>query len=114
MQEQVEKFDLDRVTNIENNIDAFGKKWEIVRRNRATALLVAKPIPFRTDFVCPEEFQGDWTSFDTLQEQVKIYVVRTWDQADKAKVKAERAALALSEIKSNKVVSKKPKKEKSD
>ena len=84
MQEQVEKFDLDRVTNIENNIDAFGKKWEIVRKDRATALLIAKPNPYRKDFVCPEEFVGAWTSFDRLQEKVKLYVTRTWDLADEA------------------------------
>ena len=97
MQEQVEKFDLDRVTNIENNIDAYGKKWEIARQNRQTSLLVAKPNPFREDFVCPKEMFGAWTSYDGLQERIKIYVTKSWDQADKAKVKAEREALATLE-----------------
>ena len=92
MSEQVEKFDLDRVTNVENNIDAFGKKWDIVRQNRANALLVARPQPYRKDFVCPEEFQGSWTSFDQLQAQIKAYVVETWNMADKAKNPSKKSA----------------------
>jgi hypothetical protein len=95
--EQVEKFDLNRETNISNNIDATGKKWEITRHNRANALLVARPIPFRSDFQCPASFAGKWTSYDKLQELVQQHVVQTWDQADKATAKAERAKQVLLE-----------------
>lgn len=93
-----EKFDLDRETNIANNIDANGKKWRI-KRSKQTGMFWAEPLPYRSDYVCPKEFPGMWTKPDTLQERITLYVTRTWDMADKKKVKEERVAQAAKENK---------------
>lgn len=87
-----EKFNLDRETNMKNNIDSFGKKWEIKKKNSASNLYIASPLPYRKDFICPEMFQGAWTSVDALQTQITIYLNRTWDKADAAAQRAEVVA----------------------
>lgn len=94
-----EAYNLDRHVAIENNVDALGKKWEIVRASRENALLKAVPNPFREDFVCPPEFDGAWTSVDRLQEQITIYLNRSWDMAEAKQVKNDRKAQAAKEAK---------------
>ena len=96
-----EKFSLDRENNIEANVDALGKKWEI-HRNRGNGLCYARPNPDRSDAVIPEKMGGLWTKKVLLEEQVTKYVVDTWkvadkvlaDNARKAEAAAEAAALA--------------------
>jgi hypothetical protein len=92
-----EQFNLDRHLSIENNVDALGKQWKIVRANRENALLKAIPEPFRADFVCPKEFYGLWTSKDKLQEKITLYLNKSWDQAELSKVKKERVVQAEKE-----------------
>lgn len=91
------QFNLDRHINIENNVDALGKQWKIVRANRENALLKAIPEPFRADFVCPDEFKGQWTSSDKLQEKITVYLNRSWDQAEAKAQKTTRVEQAAKE-----------------
>lgn len=86
-----EKFNLDRETNVKNNIDSLGKKWQIKKQSPASNLYIAQPLPYRKDFICPEIFQGAWTSVDVLQEKISLYLKESWDKADRAN---ERAAIA--------------------
>lgn len=94
-----EVFNLDRHVAIENNVDALGKKWSIVRASREHALLKAVPDPFRSDFVCPKDIAGMWTSHDKLQEKITIYLNKSWDMADSKKVKQDRKEQASKEAK---------------
>jgi len=91
-----ETFNLDRETNMQHNIDPTGRKWEI-KQIKGTALFVGVPNPYRSDFVCPDEFEGRWTKPDLLMKQIKLYLTRAWDKSDEAKMKAERKAQAAKE-----------------
>lgn len=77
-----QEFNLDRHLSIENNIDAQGRKWEIVRSSRERALLRVKPNPYREDIECPREMVGEWTNKDLLQERIDKYLKRSWDHAE--------------------------------
>ena len=99
-----EKFNLDRETNVKQNIDSFGKKWEIKKVSPASNLYRATPNPFRKDFVCPELFEESWTSVDKLQHQISLYLKESWDKADEANLRSaaqkrenELRAAALAE-----------------
>ena len=94
-------FNLERQTNVANNIDATGKKWEIVHI-KGSALYEARPNPYRSDFVCPKEFEGRWTKHTLLDQQIKLYVNRSWDQAEKVKAANARQAQAAKEVKAGK------------
>lgn len=88
-----ETFNLDRETNITNNIDAEGKKWEI-HFNRGTALCHVRPNPDRSDAVIPTNMAGQWTKPSLLQEEIQRYITSSWDKAEAAKQKADRKAHA--------------------
>lgn len=92
-----DKFDLDRETNLKQNIDAQGKKW-IVHKQKATGLLFVRPHPDRVDAVIPDKLQGLWTKIGLLQAQLDLYLLETWDKADKAKLDAERKKQAAAEV----------------
>ena len=96
MSEQ-ETYNLDRQIAIENNIDALGKKWEIVQAGRESNLVMAIPEPYREDFVCPKPFIGKWTSRDILQEQITLYLNQSWDKAEAVIQKNARKEQAAKE-----------------
>lgn len=89
---------IDRHKCIAENVDALGKKWEI-RHVNATSLYVARPDPDREDAVIPEEMRGKWTKPSDLQIRIDLYLERSWDKAELAKVKADRKVAALAEAK---------------
>ena len=76
-------FNLDRHTNIANNIDPTGKKWEIFHI-KGSALYTARPNPFNEQTKIPGEFEGRWTKHTLLQEQINLYLTRAWDAAEEA------------------------------
>lgn len=84
-----EEFNLDREQNIENNIDATGKKWNIYTE-KGRHFFFARPEPDRKDAVIPELIRGRWTKKGLLEARVKRYVTESWEQADRADMKAER------------------------
>lgn len=96
-----EVFDLDRDTNIKNNIDAQGKKWEI-HKDRTNHLLYARPAGGRADSVIPDSLQGAWTKHMLLKERIELYVKESWDHADKINQRNERKRLAALEHQQNK------------
>lgn len=79
-------FNLDRDTNLKNNIDAFGKKWSIFSP-KSSALMVAISEPKSKP---PQLMQGQWTSKDLLMSRIRQHVKESWAQADLADVRAER------------------------
>lgn len=91
-----EKFDLDRETNLKNNIDAQGKKWEI-KQQRGRALYFTRPNPDRADAVIPKNMQGQWTKVELLMTEIRKYVREDWDRADVVAAKALRVKLAAEE-----------------
>lgn len=95
-----EAFDLDRDTNISNNIDATGKKWNIYTE-RGRHLFFTRPDPDRADAVIPKDLQGRWTKRMLLDEAIRLYVRRSWDHADEIKAKNERKAQAAKEAQAN-------------
>lgn len=101
-----EVYDLDRATNIENDIDAFGKKWEI-KQERGRALYFTRPNPDREDAVIPKNMQGKWTKIELLRKEIRKHVVASHDQADAARAKAERKAQAAKEAAAKKAPAKK-------
>lgn len=93
-----ESFDLDRDTNIANNIDATGKKWNI-HTERGRHLFFARPEPDRADAVIPKDLEGRWTKRMLLDEAIKLHVRKSWDHADEVRVRNERKAQAAKEAK---------------
>ena len=91
-----EKFDLDRQTNLDNNIDGQGKKWEI-KQERGRALYFARPNPDRADMLIPKNMQGLWTKVELLMTEIKMYVKQSWEHADLAAAKALRVKEAAKE-----------------
>lgn len=89
-------YDLDRATREAENIDALGKKWNVVV-NRQNGLSHARPEPDRADAVIPKELEGKWTKPSLLKKQIQGYVKSTWDIAEKAVEKARRKAEAAKE-----------------
>lgn len=82
-----DKFNLDRQMNVDNNIDALGKKWEIVHI-KGSALYEGRCNPYDERVATPKEFEGRWTKPTLLDKQIKVYVNRTWDMAEEAAKKA--------------------------
>lgn len=95
---EAQTFNLDRKVNIENDVDALGKKWE-VHKQRGRALFIVRPNPDREDAVIPKTLSGEWTQEHILRENILTYVTSTWDQADLADVKAERKRQVALEAK---------------
>jgi len=76
-----ERFNLDRETNIEKNVDAAGKKWEIFQ-TRGHPMYFARPNPDRTDAIIPELISGQWTNRQLLQDKIDLYLKRNWDESE--------------------------------
>lgn len=86
-----ETFNLDRKMNIDNNVDALGKQWNIVHI-KGSALFEARVEPYNAQTQTPKEFEGRWTKPDLLQSKINAYLNRSWDQAEqKAKMAAANA-----------------------
>ena len=87
---------LDRELNIANNRDAEGREWKI-HMKRGSSLCHTRPDPDRSDAVIPKNMQGEWTKPSLLRTQINKYLNESWDNADKARVAAERKAQASKE-----------------
>lgn len=90
-------YNLERQTNIENNIDPTGKKWEIFSI-KGSSLYEARPNPYNPQTTIPDEFQGRWTKHTKLQEQINLFLNRSWDKAEEVARKMERKAQASKEV----------------
>jgi hypothetical protein len=97
MSDKEEQFDLDRTVALERKIDALGKRW-VIHKQRSNGLMFIRPDPDRVDAVIPSKLQGLWTKIGLLQAQLDLYLNETWDQAEAAKLKAERKAQAAKEV----------------
>ena len=91
-----ERFNLDRETNIEKNIDAAGKKWEIFQ-TRGHPMYFARPNPDRTDAIIPQLLEGQWTNRQLLQEKIDLYLERNWDESELTQKKNARSNQARKE-----------------
>lgn len=98
-----ETFDLDRDTNIANNIDATGKKWTI-HTERGRHLFYTRPEPDRADAVIPDSLRGCWTKKMLLDDAIRTHVIRSWDHADEVRIRNERKAQAAKEQKNAKTL----------
>lgn len=96
-----EKFNLDRQVNIENNIDATGKKWEIVHL-KGSALYEARVNPYNAQTNIPKEFEGRWTKPILLEKQIKKYLNASWDAAEEAQKHAAANARSAEKRKATK------------
>ena len=96
-----EEFSLDREMNIENNVDATGKKWN-VHTERGRHLFYTLPENARPDAVIPDRLQGKFTKRMYLESEIKKYVQDTWDHADRVAQKNERKAQVAREHKNAK------------
>lgn len=76
-----EKFNLDREISIDKNVDALGKKWNIVHI-RGTALYKVIPDPAPHNYMVPKNMQGLWTKPSLLDDEIKKYLKESWDLAD--------------------------------
>jgi len=90
-------FNLDRETNITNNIDAAGKKWEIFQ-TRGHPMYFARPNPDRSDAIIPELLVGQWTNRQLLQEKITLYVTRNWDESELVAKRNARSNQAATEV----------------
>lgn len=93
-----EVYNLERQTALENRIDPTGKKW-VIKGNRESALVHARPEPDRVDAQIPSVFEGQWTSPAVLVEKIDTWLNREWDKSDAASNKARlRAHKLLNEV----------------
>jgi hypothetical protein len=105
-------FNLDRHMNVENSIDPTGKKWEIFHI-KGSALYEARPNPYNAQTEIPDEFKGRWTKPTLLQEQINLFLSRTWDAAEEAQRKSAANARANDAREATKTANKKAAKKKS-
>lgn len=84
---------LNRDEAIPKGIDPTGRKW-VIKGERGTALVHARPDPDRADAIIPKEFEGRWTSPTILKEKLDLWLTRAWDRSDEARIKATRKAHA--------------------
>jgi len=91
-----EQFNLDRHLSIENMVDPTGKKW-IIKGERGSALVHARPEPDRSDYNIPKEFSGKWTSPTVLKELMDTWLNRQWDHADRVALAAARKRAVITE-----------------
>lgn len=89
-----EVYNLERQTALDNRIDPTGKKW-IIKGNRESALVHARPEPDRVDAQIPTTFKGQWTSPTVLREKIDVWLKREWDKSDAAANKSRLKAHAL-------------------
>lgn len=85
-----DKFDLNRETNIANNIDAAGRKW-VIHRNRGNGLCYIRPEPDREDAVIPNLMSGHWTQPSYLKDQLIVYLNRNWDESERIQRQSARS-----------------------
>jgi len=91
-----EEFSLDREMNIQNQVDATGKKW-LVHTERGRHLFYTLPDGARPDAVIPERLKGMFTKRMYLETEIDRYVKESWEHADQIKAKNERKAQAAKE-----------------
>jgi hypothetical protein len=110
-----EVFDLNREISTERNIDPLGRKWDIVHL-KGSSLYECRPNPYNAATEIPDEFKGRWTKPVLLQEQVKLYLNRSWDKADQAALHAasRRRSQEMREMTKEENVKKKTAKESLD
>jgi len=96
-----QEFSLDREMNIQNNVDATGKKW-VVHTERGRHLFYVRPEGGREDSVIPPKLQGMWTKRLYIDAALKQYLKDSWDHADEITRKNERKAQAAKEAKRGK------------
>ena len=89
---------IDRATNIKNNTDAAGKKWEIFT-DRQTGLAFTRPNPDRSDAVIPKLIEGRFTQTVLLQKAIDRYLELNWDEAELLQTKSTRKSEAAKENK---------------
>ena len=87
---------IDRETNIKNNTDAAGKKWELFT-DRQTGLAFTRPSPDRSDAVIPKLIEGRFTQTVLLQKAIDRYLELNWDEAELLQTKATRKSEAAKE-----------------
>jgi hypothetical protein len=87
-----EVFNLDRHTNIQNNIDPRGKRWEI-QSIKGSSLYKVVPNPHNGSLI-PDELDGTWTKPVLLQARINAYLAKAWDHSEACTQKAERKAYA--------------------
>lgn len=92
------EFSLDREQNIEHNVDAQGKRWEI-HTERGRHLYYTLPSGARADTPIPETLSGMFTKRMYLEDKIKEYVKSSWDHADLVAAKNARKAQAAKEAK---------------
>jgi len=95
-----QEFSLDREMNIQNNVDATGKKW-VIHTERGRHLFYTLPEGARPDAVIPDRLKGMFTKRMYLIDEIERYVKSSWDHADEVARKNERKAQAAKEAKSN-------------
>ena len=100
-----EVFNLDRHTNVKNNVDALGKRWHI-KAKRGGGLVYAEPEPYRSDFICPTNMSGLWTTHWRLQDEINKHLKDSWDHAEAAQAQAARTKQAAKENKKKGLFSK--------
>lgn len=93
---QHEEFSIDREESISKNIDATGKKWNIVPV-RGHALYKIDPMDAR--ITVPECLQGKWTKASWLQDELTKFLNETWDKSTAKAQKEERTIQAKKEEK---------------
>lgn len=90
---------LTRETAVPNMIDPTGKKW-VIKGERGTALVHARPDPDRADAQIPKSFRGKWTSPTVLREKIQVWLNFQWSEVEakeKQKEGKQRAALQREE-----------------
>jgi hypothetical protein len=106
-----EEFSLDRELNIQRNIDATGKKWQVVTE-RGRHFFLARPEGARPDSIIPEILQGKFTKKMYIEEAIKKHVADSWAHADAVDRKNERKREAAREqAKNGRKETKEPSKE---
>jgi len=82
---------MNRESAMPQSMDPQGRKW-IVKGERGSALVHARPDPDRSDAQIPKEFEGKWTSPTVLKEKIEIWLGRQWAHAEKLQRRAQLAA----------------------
>jgi len=96
-----QEFSLDREMNIQNNVDATGKKW-VIHTERGRHLFYTLPEGARSDAVIPDRLKGMFTKRMYLLDEIQRHVHDSWEHADAIKLKNERKAQAAKEAKRGK------------
>ena len=86
-QKHHEEFSPNRHESEPNMIDAMGRKWQIGKK-RQGHMFYAKYEPWGDNGkgqALPAELDGMWTKTDWLQNAMRTYIKKTWDNAERAK-----------------------------